>query len=57
MAEIISTVTQIFTAIMGWVGTLSTTIVETPILLVFAILPLAFLGVRMFKKLIHAGRG
>lgn len=57
MAEIIATVTQIFTAIMGWVGTLSTTIVETPILLVFAILPLAFLGVRMFKKLIHAGRG
>lgn len=57
MESIITAVTAIFTAIMGWVSTLADTIVDTPILLIFAVLPLAFLGVRMFKRLIHAGRG
>lgn len=57
MGNIISSAGILFSGIMTNVGTVGTTIVGTPILLTFAILPLSFLGVRMFKRLIHAGRG
>ena len=53
MADIISNVSSIFTAVIGWVGTVGTTITSTPILLIFAVLPLVGLGVGLFRRLIH----
>ena len=53
MEAILSSVGQIFTAAIGWVGTVGTTITSNPILMVFAAVPLCGLGVGMFKRLIN----
>ncbi len=53
MAAIIADVTSVFTAAIGWVGDVATTIGSTPILLIFTIIPLVGLGVGLFKRLIN----
>lgn len=55
MSTIISNVTTLFTAVIGWVGTVAQTIMAegNELLLIFAILPLIYLGVRMFRKLMN----
>lgn len=53
MTDIISAVTTIFTAAIGWVGQVATTITETPILLLFCVIPLVGLGVGLFRRLIN----
>lgn len=52
LAEIVTSVGTVFTAAVGWVGDVAGTIVDTPILLMFCILPLVGLGVGLFKRLI-----
>lgn len=53
MAAIITSVTDVFTAAIGWVGTVGETIVDTPIMLLFAVVPLIGLGVGLFRRLIN----
>ena len=53
MSDILATVTSIFTAAIGWVGDVATTIGSTPILLLFCVIPLVGLGVGLFKRLIN----
>lgn len=53
MADILSTVSTVFTSAVGWVGTVVTTITDTPLLLVFCVLPLVGLGVGLFRRLIN----
>lgn len=53
MDAIISSVTTVFTAAIGWVGTVADTIVAEPLLMIFAVLPLVGLGVGLFKRLIN----
>lgn len=53
MDAIITAVTSVFTASIGWVGSVADTVVGTPILLLFAVIPLVGLGVGMFKRLIN----
>jgi len=52
MADIITAISSLFTAAIGWVGTVATTISAQPLLLVFCLLPLIGLGVGLFKRLI-----
>lgn len=53
MAALLTSVTDVFTAAIGWVGTVGTTITSTPVLLLFAVgVPLCGLGVGMFKRLL-----
>lgn len=52
MADIISSVSTIFTAAIGWVGTVAQTVTNTPILLIFAVIGLVGLGVGLFKRLL-----
>lgn len=52
MDTLITSVTSIFTAAMGWAGTTATTVTNTPILLMFVVVPLVGLGVGMFKRLL-----
>ena len=55
MAEIISSITSIFTAAIGWVGTVASTIAAQPILLLACVgVPLCGLGVGLFKRLLSA---
>lgn len=53
MEAILSNITSVFTAAIGWAGTVGETIVGTPILMVFVSIPLVGLGVGLFKRLIN----
>lgn len=52
MDAVITSVTTVFTAAIGWVGTVASTIASTPLLLIFCIIPLVGLGVGLFKRLL-----
>lgn len=55
MAEMISAITTVFTAAIGWVGTVASIIAGQPILLLSCVgIPLCGLGVGMFKRLLSA---
>lgn len=55
MDALITAVTTVFTAAIGWVGTVAETIAEQPILLLTCVgIPLCGLGVGMFKRLLSA---
>ena len=55
MTEIISAISSVFTAAIGWVGTVASTIGVQPILLISCVaIPLCGLGVGMFKRLLSA---
>lgn len=53
MEAILTNITAVFTSAIGWAGTVGETIVGTPILMVFASIPLVGLGVGLFKRLIN----
>ena len=53
IASIISNVGEIFTGAMSWAGTVGETIVGTPILLMFVVIPVVGLGVGLFKRLLN----
>lgn len=55
MADLISAVSSVFTAAIGWVGTVASTIAGQPVLLLACVgIPLCGLGVGMFKRLLSA---
>lgn len=53
LAEILTSVGDIFTEAISWVGEVATTITSQPILLLFCVLPLVGLGVGLFRRLIN----
>ena len=53
ITTILADVSSVFTAAVGWVGTVASTIAAKPILLIFCIIPLVGLGVGLFKRLIN----
>lgn len=53
MEALITAISSVFTAAIGWVGTVATTIGEQPILLLACVgVPLCGLGVGLFKRLL-----
>lgn len=55
MTELIASITSVFTAAIGWVGTTASTIAAQPILLLACVgVPLCGLGVGQFKRLLSA---
>ncbi len=55
MEALISAITTVFTAAIGWVGTVASTIGSQPILLLSCVaIPMCGLGVGMFKRLLSA---
>ena len=55
MEALISAATQVFTAAIGMVGTVASTIGEQPILLLSCVgIPLCGIGIGMFKRLLSA---
>lgn len=55
MEAMITAITTVFTAAIGWVGTVASTIAGQPILLLACVgIPLCGLGVGMFKRLLSA---
>ena len=52
IATLLTSVGSIFTAAMGWAATVGTTVVGTPLLLIFVLIPVVGLGVGLFKRLL-----
>lgn len=53
LSSIIADIGSVFTAAIGWVGTVGETVTGTPILMIFAGLPLVGLGVGLFRRLLN----
>lgn len=53
MAAMLTTITQVFTAAVGWVGTVANTISDTPLLLVGCVLGFIGVGVGLFKRMFN----
>lgn len=53
LTQIIASLTEIFTAVIGYVGTVATTITSNPLLLIFVLIPIIGLGVGLFRRLLN----
>lgn len=53
LASLLADMTTIFTSMMSWVGTVMTTIVGNPILLVFAVGSFALIAVGIVRRLME----
>ena len=53
ISTLLTSVGSIFTEAISWVGDVATTIVGTPILLLFCCIPLVGLGVGLFRRLLN----
>lgn len=55
IATLVGNIGTVFTAAIGWVGTVASTIAGQPILLISCVaIPLCGLGVGMFRRLLTA---
>lgn len=53
MASVLSTITEVFTAAVGWVGTVSETVVNNPLLLVGVVIGFIGTGIGLFSRLLR----
>lgn len=53
MSTLLTTITSVFTAAVGWVGTVATTITDTPLLLIGCVLGFIGVGVGLFKRMFN----
>lgn len=53
VATLLSSIGEVFTSAISWAGTVGSTIVKTPLLLLFCAIPLVGLGVGLFKRLLN----
>lgn len=53
MEAILTSVTSIFTSIMSMITSIGTTVTGTPLILLFVLIPVIFLGVNMFRRLMN----
>lgn len=55
MTALLTSVGEVFTSVVGWAGTVGTTITGTPVLLLYCVaVPLCGIGVGMFARLLHS---
>lgn len=53
LTSMLSTITEVFTAAIGWVGTVADTITSTPLLMVGCTLGFIGIGVGLFKRMFN----
>lgn len=53
MATLLSTITDVFTAAIGWVGTVAETVAANPLLLVGVVIGFIGLGIGLFSRLLR----
>ena len=56
MAEFVTLLTSVFTALVGFAGDIGAMVMSTPILAFAVVIPLAGAGVGLFSRLLHIGR-
>lgn len=53
MATVLSSITEVFTAATGWVGSIISMIASQPLLLIGVVIPFIGLGVGLLSRLLH----
>lgn len=53
MAAVLSSITEVFTAATGWVGSIISMIASQPLLLIGVVIPFIGLGVGLLSRLLH----
>ena len=53
MATLLSTITEVFTSSIGWVGTVAETVASNPLLLVGFVLGFIGFGITLFSRLLR----
>ena len=53
MTSLLSTVTEVFTAAVGWVGTVAETIIGEPLLLIGVVMGFIGVGVGLFRRMLN----
>lgn len=53
LENVILAVTSVVNAMVGWLQSFVQTVTDTPLLLIFIIVSLAFTGVALFRKLLR----
>lgn len=53
VSTLLSSIGEVFSSAISWAGTVGSTIVSTPLLLLFCAIPLVGLGVGLFKRLLN----
>lgn len=53
ITSILSTITEIFTAAVGWLGMVAETVASNPLLLFTGVIGFVGLGVGLYKRLLH----
>ena len=53
MTALLSTITEVFTAAVGWVGTVAETITGEPLLLVGVVFGFIGVGVGLFRRMLN----
>ena len=53
MTDLLNTIGEVFTAAIGWVGTVADTITGEPLLLIGCVMGFIFVGVRLFRRMLN----
>lgn len=53
MAEILNSITTVFAEAVEWVGTVATTIANTPLLLIGVVIGFVGVGVGLFRRMLN----
>lgn len=53
MATVLSTITEVFTASVGWVGTVAETVAGNPLLLIGVVIGFIGTGIGLFSRLLR----
>ena len=53
MSTLLTTIGQVFTAAVGWVGTVADTIADNPILLIGVVMGFIGVGVGLFRRMLN----
>lgn len=53
MATVLSTITEVFTAAVGWVGTVAETVTSNPLLLIGVVIGFIGVGIGLFSRLLR----
>ena len=53
MATVLSSITEVFTAAVGWVGTVAEIVADEPLLLIGVVVSFVGLGIGLFSRLLR----
>lgn len=53
MGVVLESITEVFTASLGWMGTIADTVADNPLLLLGVVIPFIGVGVGLFKRLLR----